>query len=131
MSTDKLATCRETQETQTKPRTTMAPAVDIFEAGEHYILEAYLPGVQRDSIAVDVEQRVLTLSADRLQTVPDNARHIAGPGYADGYFRRLRLGEDINTDAIEAHYAEGVLKVTMPKSVTARKRAIEINPADT
>lgn len=127
MSENKLATCRE--KTDAQCRNTVAPALDIYEATDHYTLEVNLPGALRDSIAVDVEQRVLTLSADRQRTTPDKTRHLAGPGQGHAYFRRLRLGEDIDTNAIEADYADGVLKITLPKSAAAQKRSIEIRSA--
>jgi HSP20 family protein len=123
MSENQISTCQVTP--QTTRRNTAAPAVDIVELQEFYQLEVDLPGVQRDSIAVEIEQSVLTISADRPRGVGEGAKLAAGSP-VDGYYRRLRLGEDIDAESIEANYAHGILTVKLPKRAETQPRRIEV-----
>lgn len=128
MSDTNLETCNTTPDNQNVnpvPRRRSIPSIDVFEVANQYRLDVDLPGASRESIQLDIDQRVLTLSADRRPNKADR-HHVAGRGPTEGYYRRLRIGEDIDPTAISANYADGVLRITLPKKQSARKRSIEI-----
>ncbi|CRZ16832.1 Hsp20/alpha crystallin family protein [Mycolicibacterium neworleansense] len=108
--------------------TTARPAVmpmDAWRDGDKFIVEFDLPGVDVDSLNLDVERNVLTVHAQRPELDPD--REMVSAERARGVFsRQLFLGETLDTDAIEANYAGGVLRLTIPVAEKAKPRRIEV-----
>ncbi|QRY46008.1 Hsp20 family protein [Mycolicibacterium boenickei] len=108
--------------------TTARPAVmpmDAWREGDKFIVEFDLPGVDVDSLNLDVERNVLTVHAQRPEHDPD--REMVSAERARGVFsRQLFLGETLDTDAIEANYAGGVLRLTIPVAEKAKPRRIAI-----
>jgi HSP20 family protein len=114
--------------TQQALGTAARPAVmpmDAWRDGERFIVEFDLPGVQADSLGLDVERNVLTVRAERPDV--DQSREMVTIERPRGVFsRQLFLGESLDTDRIEAEYRDGVLRLTIPVAERAKPRSIEI-----
>ncbi|MFF0452352.1 Hsp20/alpha crystallin family protein [Nocardia africana] len=104
--------------------------MDLFKAGDHYVLNADLPGVDPGSIEVSVDNGTLTLKAQRSLPGDEHVQWIASERFAGTYMRQLSLGEDIDTDHISATYNDGVLSVTLPIAEKAKPRRIEVSGSD-
>ncbi|UBV18080.1 Hsp20/alpha crystallin family protein [Mycolicibacterium fortuitum] len=108
--------------------TAARPAVmpmDAWREGETFVVEFDLPGVDPDSLQLDVERNVLTVRAERPDLDPD--RETVSAERPRGVFsRQLFLGETLDTDAIEASYSGGVLRLTIPVAEKAKPRRIQI-----
>src|SRR5246500_3502686 len=89
--------------------TAARPAVmpmDAWRANDRFIVEFDLPGVDEDSLDLDVERNVLTVHAKRPEPDPD--REVVAAERPRGVFsRQLFLGETLDTDAIKARYGGG------------------------
>src|ERR1700756_4511766 len=109
--------------------TAARPAVmpmDAWRDGEQFIVEFDLPGVNADSLGLDVERNVLTVRAQRSDV--DQSREMVTAERPRGVFsRQLFLGETLDTDQIEANYQEGVLRLTIRVAEKAKPRRIEIS----
>src|SRR6266568_3206373 len=109
--------------------TAARPAVmpmDAWRDGDEFIVEFDLPGVKADSLDLDVERNVLTVHAERPGL--DQNREMVSAERPRGVFsRQLFLGENLDTDKIEANYHDGVLRLTIPVAEKAKPRRIEIN----
>ncbi|MEO6195981.1 MAG: Hsp20/alpha crystallin family protein [Thermoanaerobaculia bacterium] len=93
---------------------TWAPAVDVLETEDAYLIFAELPGVQRDEIQLQVRDRRLELSGRR-QILGEN-RNFLRMERSYGPFRRtFDLGAPVEVDAISAAFEAGVLRVLVPK----------------
>ena len=93
---------------------TWAPAVDVLETEDAYLIFADLPGVQRDEIQQQVRDRRLEISGRR-QTLGEN-RNFLRMERSYGPFRRtFDLGAPVDVDAISAAFEAGVLRVLVPK----------------
>lgn len=105
-----------------------APATDLYETDEHYVVEAELPGLERDDINVTIEQGTLTISGRRTfrDTKEDGANwHMRER--ATGQFRRsFSLPRSIEADSVNARFENGILTVEVPKAAEARSRQIEV-----
>ena len=101
---------------------------DVIDNGEAYELHAELPGFSKDDIKIDVENDVLTISAERKMDNEDKKPNFVKRERFYGSFSRSFDVSGINVDGIEAAYTDGVLKLTMPKKVeqTPAKRSLEI-----
>jgi HSP20 family protein len=109
--------------------TAARPAVmpmDAWRDGDQFIVEFDLPGVKADSLDLDVERNVLTVHAERAAL--DQNREMVSAERPRGVFsRQLFLGENLDTDKIEASYNDGVLRLTIPVAEKAKPRRIEIS----
>jgi len=108
-----------------------APAVDIAEYADRFVLHADLPGVDPATIEVTLEKGVLSLSGSR-----DNDADAGNPAgglerrrieRAQGrFFRRFSLPDTVDSEAVSARGANGVLEVVIPKRPTAQPRRISV-----
>jgi len=108
--------------------------MDLYRDGDHYIMNADLPGIDPGSVDVDVDGRVLTIRAERTVSAHDEITWITRERRSGSFERRLRLGDGIDAEAISASYDNGVLSVVIPVSEKAKPRKITIaagTPAET
>jgi HSP20 family protein len=102
-------------------------AVDAYRRGEDVWLHFDLPGVATDSLDIDVERNVLTVSAER-KWLPTEDDHVYFAERRQGTYRRqVTLGQDVDIDNIEADYHDGVLTVRIPVAERAKARKVVIN----
>ena len=93
---------------------TWAPAVDVLETEDSYLLFAELPGVRREDIQLQVKDRKLELSGLR-HPLGEN-RNFLRMERSYGPFRRIfDLGAPVDTENISARFDQGILKVHLPK----------------
>jgi HSP20 family protein len=105
-----------------------APAVDIEEHSDKYVLMADVPGVDPASIEITLEKGLLTLAGSREKAVEQagvESRRIERiPGR---FLRRFTLPESVDADAVKASGKHGVLQVVIPKREAAKPRKITVN----
>jgi HSP20 family protein len=100
--------------------------MDLYRSGDHYVLHADLPGVDPGSVDLGVENGTLTIKAQRSERTEEGVQWIASERFTGTYMRQLSLGDNIDTDAISATYANGVLTVTIPVAERAKARRLEV-----
>jgi HSP20 family protein len=108
--------------------TAARPAVmpmDAWREGEQFVVEFDLPGIDEKSLDLDIERNVVTVRAERPDVDP--GREMLATERPRGVFsRQLVLGENLDTDKIEATYDGGVLKLRIPVAERAKPRKIAI-----
>lgn len=108
--------------------TTNRPAVmpmDAWREGDAFVLEFDLPGTAKESIDLDIERNVLTVRAERV--VRNGDWEMLATERPRGLFsRQLVLGDNLDLESIEASYADGVLRLTIPVAERAKPRKIEV-----
>ena len=105
--------------------------IDLYRAGDHFVLHVDLPGVDPGSVDVSVEGRSLTIQAVRTSREATNeVQWLARERSVGTYARQLTLGDGLALDQIDATYADGVLTLTIPVSERAKPRKIEVSRAD-
>lgn len=113
--------------------TTNRPAVmpmDAWREGDRFVIEFDLPGVQPDSIDLDVERNVLTVRAERVGRNGD-WEMLASERTRGAFSRQLVLGDNLDLDRIEASYDAGVLRLVVPVAERAKPRKITVSGATT
>jgi HSP20 family protein len=100
--------------------------MDAWRSGDVFHIEFDLPGVSTDTIDLDVERNVLTVRAERVQPSNDDAEMIAAERPRGVFSRQVILGDNLNLDAVEANYNDGVLHLTVPVAEKAKPRKISI-----
>jgi len=113
--------------------TTARPAaipLDAWRDGEQIVVQFDLPGVDLDSVDLDVERNVLTVRAERRGSTGDDTEMIAAERPRGVFSRQLILGDTLDTDRLQASYAAGVLTLRIPVAERAKPRKIEIANAE-
>jgi HSP20 family protein len=99
--------------------------MDAWRDGDTFHVEFDLPGVNPDSIDLDVERNVVTVKAERPQRASD-VELIAAERPRGVFSRQLILGDNLDTEHIAASYNAGVLTLRIPVAEQAKPRKISI-----
>ena len=120
---------RLTQQMFGAPGTLARPSampMDAWREGDTFLVEFDLPGINPESIDLDVERNVVTVKAERPVRASD-AELIAAERPRGVFSRQLVLGDNLDTEHIEAHYDAGVLTLRIPVAEQAKPRKIAIS----
>ncbi|WP_375432998.1 Hsp20/alpha crystallin family protein [uncultured Friedmanniella sp.] len=103
--------------------------MDAWREGDTFLVEFDLPGVDADSISLDVERNVLTVRADR--PAREGIAELVAAERPRGVFsRQLILGDNLDTERIDASYTSGVLRLQIPVAEKAKPRKISVSTED-
>jgi len=102
-----------------------AMLMDAWRDGDTFHVEFDLPGIDPDSIDIDVERNVVTIKAERGARASD-AELIAAERPRGIFSRQLVLGDNLDTEHINARYDAGVLALQIPVAEQAKPRKISI-----
>lgn len=103
------------------------PSVDIYENKDHIVLEAELPGMNREEFDLSIENNVITLRGERRFEKRDDTDNYHRVERAYGSFTRsFTLPNSVSAEGANAEYRNGVLRVTIPKRAETKARRIEV-----
>jgi HSP20 family protein len=103
------------------------PSVDIYENKDQIVLEAELPGMNREDFDVTIENNVITVRGERRFEKKDEADSYHRVERSYGSFTRsFTLPQTVTADSATAEYRNGVLRVTLPKREEVKARRIEV-----
>lgn len=115
----------------TSPVTGSMPKVDVKENKDAYVLDMDLPGKTEKDVELELKDNVLTISGHKQDSAEENASekspYLLRERRTSGFTRQFTLPEDINEDAVNACFKNGVLTVTIGRKTiapTAKKIAI-------
>lgn len=101
--------------------------MDLYREGEAFIARIDLPGVDPESIDIDIEDRTLTIRAERKTPAGEGEQKWLVHERPTGTFaRQLTLGHGVDTDRIAADYSDGVLSLIIPVADDAKPRKIAV-----
>ena len=103
-----------------------AMPMDLFRDGDVFVARIDLPGVDPASIDVDVDDRTLTVRAQRNVETTDEQKWLVRERPAGTFARQLTLGYGVALDKIGAEYADGVLSLRIPVAEEAKPRKISV-----
>src|SRR5262249_25300109 len=116
--------------TGTAPSRTTAgvfPAVNIYDDGESFIVQAEVPGIDKKTLEISVKSDQLTLRGERnIEPAAQDANYHRREREGGKFRRVVTLPESIDAEKISANYQRGVLEVVLPRSPQARERKIEV-----
>lgn len=112
-------------------RTAALMPLDLYRSGDHYVLKIDLPGVDPGTVDVNVEDRTLTIRAERTVQTQDGVQWLTRERPSGTFARQLTVGRGLALDKISATYADGVLTLTVPVTEEAKPRRIEVQHTGT
>jgi HSP20 family protein len=104
------------------------PAVDLYEKDDHFVIKAELPGVDKKNIAIDLKDRVLTISGERSyeNEVKEESYYRRERSY--GKFQRaFTLPADVDSEKINAEFKDGLLQIEVPKPEQQKPKLVTIH----
>lgn len=101
--------------------------IDLYKDGDRFVGLIDMPGVDPATIDIDVEDRTLTVRAERRSPVDGDARWLMHERPKGTYARQFALGKGLATDKIEADYTDGVLRLVIPVAEEAQPRKISVS----
>lgn len=104
----------------------VAAPVSVATDADGVTLRAELPGVDPAAIAIGVEDRILTIRAERRVEKREGGRHQLAERRYGAFSQSLRLADDLDAEAISAKAENGVLTVRIPKRPEVKPRQIAV-----
>lgn len=105
---------------------TLPAAMDAYRLGDVITVEFDLPGVDPESVDVQIERGELRLNAVRRSTLPEGAQWLVRERTESQVTRRLMLGDALDVEHVDASYHDGVLRLRIPLSEAAKPRRVEV-----
>jgi HSP20 family protein len=103
------------------------PAINITEDKEKYYVRAELPGMKANEVQVEVTGRNLAISGERkIQSEGENAKYHRREREAGKFSRVIGLPGEVNADSVDARLVNGLLTVTIDKSMAAKPKQITV-----
>jgi len=102
-------------------------ALDMYETDDNLIVEAALPGIAPEDVEISVQDGVLTIKGEIKREAEENVTYHLRERYPYTAFERaLTLPVDINADAAEATFKNGILTLVLPKAEEVKPKRIEV-----
>ena len=104
-----------------------APAIEMIEKDDKFIIKAELPGIQKEDIDVSVTGNTLTVKGQRKSEseVKEDEYHVCERSYGS-FMRSITMPSSAKTDKIEANYEDGILEITLQKAPEIQPKKIDI-----
>jgi len=104
-----------------------SPAVDVQETDKEYLIKADLPDVKKEDVKVELLDGTLTIEGERQQEKEEKGKtfHKIEREYSK-FLRRFAMPSEVDASKVQADFKNGVLNVHLPKSATAKPKAIDV-----
>lgn len=102
-----------------------SPAVEIREEEKFFAVFVDVPGLKKEEIEIEIKDNRLIVSGER-KTTPDPEKVLRSERRYGKFSRIFTLPQDVDTEAIEARFEDGVLSVVLPKQEKMRPKKIII-----
>ena len=103
------------------------PEANVMETDHAIQIAIDLPGLKPEDVKVELHDRTLSISGEKKEEKEESGKTFHRVERRSGSFRRVfNLPVEVEEDKVDAHFADGVLNVTLPKSVQAAAKKIEI-----
>ena len=104
------------------------PSLDMYEDKDNVIVRAELPGMKKDSIDVSLHDGCLSISGERKNDEKyENAVVYRAERFVGRFQRTVTLPAAVSADKVQAHYNNGILTITLPKTEEAKPKRIDVS----
>lgn len=112
---------------QFKPFVSSKINVEMKENDNDFLIHAELPGINKSNIDVNIENNVLTISAEKNEVKEENGTkfHISERSFGK-ITRSLLIPKNVNNENIKASYIDGVLNIVLPKETKSVSKSLKI-----
>jgi len=100
--------------------------VDVVADGEEFVLSAFVPGIEADSLEIEVLEDTVTIQGEFSEMEQEGLRYLLRERPQGRFMRRLRLPADLEANQAEAEVSNGVLELRIPKTESAKTKKIAV-----
>ena len=105
----------------------LAMPMDAYRKGDSFLIQFDLPGIDAETIDLTVEDNVLTVKAERpAPPMNEGVEKLVAERLYGTFTRQVFLGDNLDTEQIDAQYEQGVLTLSIPVAAHAKPRRIPI-----
>ncbi len=101
--------------------------LDLYREGDTFVASLDLPGVDPGSIDIDMEDRTLTIRAERKAPQNEGLQWVTHERPTGTFARQMTLGYGLDLSNVVANYSDGVLTLTIPVAEEAKPRKIQVS----
>ena len=105
---------------------TWAPAIDLFDEKDNFLVKAELPGLKKEDIDISYQDGALTISGERKEEKREGSNPARTERFYGRFQRTLTLPKRVDASKVKATYTDGILAVTLPKAEDAKPKHIEV-----
>jgi HSP20 family protein len=102
------------------------PSVDIYESDDEYILEAEMPGVEKENLRIKYDEGFLVIMGRIDFSNVRNRKFILSESEKGNFYRKFKIADSIDEMKINARLENGVLQIALPKHEKIKPRIIDI-----
>ncbi len=102
------------------------PTTDVYTDENRLVVEAHLPNFNHEDVDIQVDNGALVISAERHEKEEDKKKKYVVRESSSSFYRRIQLPERADTEKVEAHLDDGVLKVTVPLTPLPEPKKISV-----
>lgn len=103
------------------------PRIDVKETDKSFVIEAELPGLNKDDFKLTIEDNILTLEGEKKHEHEQKNGGLYRSERSYGKFRRsFRLTDEVDRSKVNAEYKDGILTIDVPKSPKAQPKQIDV-----
>ncbi|MDD7466030.1 MAG: Hsp20/alpha crystallin family protein [Actinomycetaceae bacterium] len=103
--------------------------MDLYRTDDNFVAKFDMPGVDPESIDIDIDQNTLTVRASRESEKSDSIKWLSRERFVGTFARQLNLGYGLDTGKITADYTDGVLTLTIPVAEESKPRKVAVSHA--
>lgn len=96
------------------------PAINIAESSSGFEIELSVPGMTKEDFKINLESNVLTISSEKENKEEESRNYLRREFFSGTFSRSFTLPKNVDIESIKADYAEGILKVNLPKKAETR-----------
>lgn len=105
----------------------LAPVTDIYETEENYTMLMEMPGVEKENLDIVLEEDSLEIRGSVKPYTPENLTLKYSDCNSGNYYRKFRIGNDVDRNRIDASLSEGTLTLTLNKTEEVKPKKIAIS----
>jgi HSP20 family protein len=102
------------------------PTTDVYTKDNALVVEAHLPNFDQKDVSINVDGNALVISAEKHEKEEDKAKKYVVRESSSSFYRRIALPDRADTDKIQAHLDDGVLKVAVPLAPLPEPKKIAV-----
>lgn len=104
------------------------PRLDIIDRDDHFCVRAELPGVDKESLDVSLQDNVLSIqAASHKESQEEKGRFFRRELFRGEFQRVVRLPLEVEADQVKANFKDGILELNLPKSPGTRRQTISVD----
>lgn len=103
-----------------------APALDVYEDKDNFVVKAEVPGMEKEDIDVNLHDDILSISGERKNEKLENAQTHRTERFFGRFQRTVNLPAPVAAEKVSGQYKDGILTITLPKAEEAKPKQIDV-----